>query len=125
MRLSEFTHPFLRSRWAVAALVIVVMVTAVSSCSDDSDEHQMHSMSDEAADPHLGHDMEGAATSPQMSPVDHSQHSDPLKQKAQVWSCSMHPHIQRDGPGQCPLCCLLYTSPSPRDKRQSRMPSSA
>ena len=26
-----------------------------------------------------------------------------------------HPHI----------ICLLYTSPSPRDKRQSRMPSSA
>ena len=27
----------------------------------------------------------------------------------------------------CELCgdCLLYTSPSPRDKRQSRMPSSA
>ena len=24
-----------------------------------------------------------------------------------------------------PLPCLLYTSPSPRDKRQSRMPSSA
>ena len=24
----------------------------------------------------------------------------------------------------CPIC-LLYTSPSPRDKRQSRMPSSA
>ncbi len=24
-----------------------------------------------------------------------------------------------------PLACLLYTSPSPRDKRQSRMPSSA
>ena len=24
-----------------------------------------------------------------------------------------------------PPCCLLYTSPSPRDKRQSRMPSSA
>ena len=26
---------------------------------------------------------------------------------------------------QSNLCCLLYTSPSPRDKRQSRMPSSA
>ena len=26
--------------------------------------------------------------------------------------------------GQCEVC-LLYTSPSPRDKRQSRMPSSA
>ena len=24
-----------------------------------------------------------------------------------------------------PTICLLYTSPSPRDKRQSRMPSSA
>ena len=24
-----------------------------------------------------------------------------------------------------PAACLLYTSPSPRDKRQSRMPSSA
>ena len=24
-----------------------------------------------------------------------------------------------------PYICLLYTSPSPRDKRQSRMPSSA
>ena len=27
--------------------------------------------------------------------------------------------VMKDG------CCLLYTSPSPRDKRQSRMPSSA
>ena len=26
---------------------------------------------------------------------------------------------------QLSLICLLYTSPSPRDKRQSRMPSSA
>ena len=26
---------------------------------------------------------------------------------------------------QLPVSCLLYTSPSPRDKRQSRMPSSA
>ena len=25
----------------------------------------------------------------------------------------------------CVYSCLLYTSPSPRDKRQSRMPSSA
>ena len=26
---------------------------------------------------------------------------------------------------ELPVSCLLYTSPSPRDKRQSRMPSSA
>ena len=25
----------------------------------------------------------------------------------------------------CELCCLLYTSPSPRDRTRSRMPSSA
>ena len=31
----------------------------------------------------------------------------------------------RDRLGAKPLVCLLYTSPSPRDKRQSRMPSSA
>ena len=29
------------------------------------------------------------------------------------------------GPGLLTQICLLYTSPSPRDKRQSRMPSSA
>ena len=29
------------------------------------------------------------------------------------------------GSGCLPMTCLLYTSPSPRDKRQSRMPSSA
>ena len=27
--------------------------------------------------------------------------------------------------GHCYLCCLLYTSPSPRDRTRSRMPSSA
>ena len=30
-----------------------------------------------------------------------------------------------DERGRCIGSCLLYTSPSPRDKRQSRMPSSA
>ena len=29
------------------------------------------------------------------------------------------------GVGKQSMACLLYTSPSPRDKRQSRMPSSA
>ena len=32
------------------------------------------------------------------------------------------PSLSRNGQGKD---CLLYTSPSPRDKRQSRMPSSA
>ena len=39
--------------------------------------------------------------------------------------------LQKRPPQRQPCCllldvrCLLYTSPSPRDKRQSRMPSSA
>jgi Cu(I)/Ag(I) efflux system membrane fusion protein len=24
--------------------------------------------------------------------------------EAEIWTCSMHPQIQQDGPGQCPLC---------------------
>ncbi len=105
MKISENIFPMMRSRWAVAALSILLMLGAVSSCSDEGEEHQMSSTNAEApADPHAGHDMGQMSESPQMSPVDHSQHSDPLKQKAEVWSCSMHPHIQRDGPGQCPIC---------------------
>ncbi len=26
--------------------------------------------------------------------------------KAQKWSCSMHPQIQKDGPGKCPICAM-------------------
>ena len=35
------------------------------------------------------------------------------------------PYFAGHFPGQPVMPCLLYTSPSPRDKRQSRMPSSA
>ena len=106
MKISEDLFPFTRSRWAVAALIIALMVTAVSSCSDDSNEgHDQHSpAASTAADPHAGHNMGEMSDGSQMSPVDHSQHADPLKQEAEVWSCSMHPHIHRDGPGQCPIC---------------------
>ncbi len=26
------------------------------------------------------------------------------EEEAQIWTCSMHPQIQQDGPGQCPIC---------------------
>ena len=38
----------------------------------------------------------------------------------EVWSAELDVHVPVE-----PEACLLYTSPSPRDKRQSRMPSSA
>ena len=39
--------------------------------------------------------------------------------KADTFAKALQKHVYQN-PG-----CLLYTSPSPRDKRQSRMPSSA
>ena len=33
--------------------------------------------------------------------------------------------IKRENPDYLAVCCLLYTSPSPRDAHESRMPSSA
>ena len=40
--------------------------------------------------------------------------------RAKTYSVSYRSHEMKKAKG-----CLLYTSPSPRDKRQSRMPSSA
>jgi len=36
----------------------------------------------------------------------HSGHSDASasEDEAQIWTCSMHPQIRRDGPGSCPIC---------------------
>lgn len=47
--------------------------------------------------PHDGH-------TASQSPKPHTGHRDPLASEAEFWSCSMHPHIKRDGPGQCPIC---------------------
>ena len=41
------------------------------------------------------------------------------------WCCSPVLLLLWFGHTHAQNCCLLYTSPSPRDKRQSRMPSSA
>ena len=38
---------------------------------------------------------------------------------------NQHAKQLREDEGTVKVSCLLYTSPSPRDKRQSRMPSSA
>jgi Cu(I)/Ag(I) efflux system membrane fusion protein len=43
----------------------------------------------EAVDDHTGHDHETVEEG---------------GDEAQVWTCSMHPQIQQDGPGDCPLC---------------------
>ena len=54
-------------------------------------------------------------------------HPDFQATPAYLCSISSGRHLPIDFPslGGIPMDCLLYTSPSPRDKRQSRMPSSA
>ena len=50
-----------------------------------------------------------------------------LKEKleAQVTPASREETLERFGAIEQALSCLLYTSPSPRDAHESRMPSSA
>ena len=43
----------------------------------------------------------------------------PLPTKRKIYCVLRSPHVDKDS------SCLLYTSPSPRDLRRSRMPSSA
>lgn len=51
------------------------------------------------------HAMQGHANHPAMqSPDPHAAHRNLLENEPQVWSCSMHPQIQRKSPGQCPIC---------------------
>ena len=71
------------------------------------------------------------ALAPPQAPS-HTKRSSPFQGPTAACACPMSP------PQGCPIpilgrsvityfryACLLYTSPSPRDKRQSRMPSSA
>ena len=55
-------------------------------------------------------------------------HQYSARQQWGIWNRIINKPLLREGyvpPPPNPEICLLYTSPSPRDKRQSRMPSSA
>ncbi len=41
-------------------------------------------------------------TSPNEETTSAHQHDE--SSQSEIWTCSMHPQIQKDGPGQCPLC---------------------
>ena len=52
--------------------------------------------------------------------------ADAIKENGTLFELNLsHNKFARTGLTHLAKCCLLYTSPSPRDKRQSRMPSSA
>ena len=50
--------------------------------------------------------------------------TDPTKSHLQYWPQDLHSVITKTADDWCDTC-LLYTSPSPRDRQKSRMPSSA
>jgi len=96
MNLTDNIPAFVQSRPGILIIAVILTMIMMTLFAEDDNGHLMPA--DEAMLDHA----------PQMSRVDHAQHIDPLKPKAQanaeVWSCSMHPHIQRDKPGQCPIC---------------------
>lgn len=51
----------------------------------------------------VGQSMRGSpVTSATSNSEDHAGHN--AAEVAQIWTCSMHPQIRRDGPGKCPIC---------------------
>ena len=66
-------------------------------------------------DPELAHDLAIKALKTNLIVKDYKKNELILKTKL----------FGKEIPNPIGIACLLYTSPSPRDKRQSRMPSSA
>ena len=53
--------------------------------------------------------------------ADSKEHAEEIFKKCKIeWSKELRKYVCR-----YPIPCLLYTSPSPRDRQKSRMPSSA
>ncbi len=71
-----------RGKFWLAQAVVLLGIGAVVGTSIGG-----HSMPDgtTAPDPHAGHQVSATEAS-------------------QIWTCSMHPQIRRDGPGKCPIC---------------------
>ena len=49
--------------------------------------------------------------------VKHSQHQTDNGNKAEVYTCSMHPQIIRDKPGKCPICSMDLVKKSTDNKK--------
>jgi Cu(I)/Ag(I) efflux system membrane fusion protein len=106
MMFSEKILQIARSGWGIAIISVVgtLLVVSLFSGNENSKPDSKPAANDSSQQAHEGHDMGAGTDMVQMSPVEHSNHPNPLEPKAEVWSCSMHPHIQKDGPGQCPIC---------------------
>ena len=63
----------------------------------------------------------GRASNRNSAPRNHGEKDRRITLRGKCFRCAKNDHMLP----ACSYPCLLYTSPSPRDKRQSRMPSSA
>ena len=84
----------------------LLSVSALSLSAQQHDTHQHDIHGDTAQD------IESKSLAPQHTAVANSV----LAQRAQVYACPMHPHIQQSEPGNCPICGMtLVAKSAPRD----------
>lgn len=83
-RLSQFYEQHRNKLWIAQAVVLlgIGLLLGMSMRGDGSMAHGTSAQED-----HSGHDRASAS-----------------EDEAQIWTCSMHPQIRRDGPGSCPIC---------------------
>lgn len=83
-RLSQFYQQHRSKLWIAQALVLlgIGLLVGMSMRGDGSMAHGTS-----AEEVHSGHARASAS-----------------EDEAQIWTCSMHPQIRRDGPGSCPIC---------------------
>ena len=74
-----------RSKLWIAQALLLLAVGVLVGMSMRGNGSVAHGTS--ATEDHSGHD-----------------HASAGEDEAQIWTCSMHPQIRRDGPGKCPIC---------------------
>ena len=83
-RLNQFYEKHRSKLWIAQAVVLLAvgLLVGMSMRGDGSMSHRTATQED-----HSGH-----------------AHASASEDEAQIWTCSMHPQIRRDGPGSCPIC---------------------
>lgn len=113
-----FHRPFIFGAVTLSVVVLVVLLLWPESSNTPGDEATPATNTDNDSMPateddgHAATNIDGDSMpmteheghAAMQSPGPHAGHLDVLAPEEEFWSCSMHPHIQRDKPGQCPIC---------------------
>ena len=76
-------------RWGVLALLLIVILFVFAACRNKSADQSQHD----------GMDMKPAEV-----PAEHDNSDMEMPSGEAVYTCPMHPEIQRNEPGNCPIC---------------------